>query len=166
MYILLHTRRSGILSIMSLHEQIKNEVKQAMFAKDSVRLNTVRGLIAAFMNEAVSKKKKPDTELTDEEALEVIRRSVKQRKDSIDQFKKGGREDLAVSEEAELAILSAYLPASMSKEEIMKVAEAKKSELGITDKSKMGMLMGMIMKDLKGKAEGDLVKEVVESLFN
>ena len=54
----------------------------------------------------------------------------------------------------------------MSKEEIVKVAEAKKSELGITDKSKMGMLMGMIMKDLKGKAEGDLVKEVVESLFN
>src|SRR3989344_1216587 len=90
---------------MTLHQDIKNQVTEAMKARDSIRLNTLRGLLAAFTNEAVAKKMKPDTQLTDEQALEVIRRSVKQRKDSIEQFRKGGREDLVTAEEAELEIL-------------------------------------------------------------
>lgn len=151
---------------MSLHNQIKTEATEAMRARDSVRLDTLRGLLAAFTNEAVAKRMKPDTELSDEMALEVIKRSVKQRKDSIGQFRKGGREDLASAEEAELKILGAYMPAQMSKDEIIKIAAAKKGELGITDKKDIGKLMSVVMSVLKGKADGREVKEVVDELFS
>lgn len=148
-----------------MHQQIKDHIKEAMLAKDSVRLNTLRGILAAFTNEVVAKKRKPDEMLADDEALEVIRRAVKQRKDSISQFRAGGREDLAVDEEAELAILQTYLPTMMSRDEIKIVAEQKKAEMGVTDKSKMGMFMGAVMKELKGRADGDDVKAVVEELL-
>jgi hypothetical protein len=148
-----------------LHQQIKDQVKIAMLAKDAVRLGVLRGLLAAFVNDAVAKKKKPDTELTDDEALDVIRRSVKQRKDSIEQFRKGNREDLAGAEEAELAILTTYLPAAVSRDEIRKVVEAKKAELGVTDKSGMGKLMGAVMKELGSNADGNDVKAVIEEIL-
>lgn len=150
---------------MTLQQQIRDGIKQAMLAKDSVRLNVLRGLVSAFTNELVAQKRKPQEELNDEEALSVIKRSVKQRKDSIDQFKAGGREDLVASEEAELAILQTFLPATMSKDAIRVIAEKKKAELGVTDKSKMGMFVGAVMKELKGQADGADVKEVIESLF-
>lgn len=149
-----------------MHQQIKDNIKEAMLAKDSVRLNTLRGILAAFTNEVVAKKRKPDEMLADDEALEVIRRAVKQRKDSISQFRAGGREDLAVDEEAELVILQTYLPTMMSRDEIKIVAEQKKAEMGVTDKSKMGMFMGAVMKELKGRADGDDVKAVVEELLS
>jgi uncharacterized protein len=148
-----------------IHQQIKNDLKAAMLAKESVKLSVVRGILAGFTNELVTLKRKPSEELSDDEALGVIRRLSKQRKDSIEQFRGAGREDLASKEEEELAILGTYLPAMMSKDEIKKVAEAKKTELGIDDKSKMGMFMGAVMKELKGNADGSDVKEVVESLF-
>jgi uncharacterized protein YqeY len=151
---------------MALQQQIKDQIKKAMLAKDAVRLSVLRGLSAAMTNELVSMKRKPDAELSDEEVLNVIRRQVKQRKDSILAFNKGGRQELAAAEEAEMKILETYLPQMMSKDEIRPIAEAKKAELGATDKSKMGMLMGAVMKELKGKADGVDVKEVVESLFN
>ena len=150
---------------MTLHQSIKGGIKEAMLKKDSVRLGVLRGLTAAFTNELVAKSRMPSDELTDEEALAVIKRAVKQRKDSIDQFMKGGREDLAKDEKAELAVLETFLPATMSKDEIRKVAEAKKAELGIADASKLGQFIGTVMKELKGKAAGADVKEVVESLF-
>jgi hypothetical protein len=150
---------------MPLQQTIKDQVKEAMLAKDAVRLTTVRGLVAAFTNELVAKKRKPTEELSDDEVLDVIRRGVKQRKDSIEQFRKGNREDLALAEEAELVVLQAYLPASISKDEIKKVVEAKKDELGVTDKSGMGKLMGAVMKELKNRADGNDVKEVIDSLF-
>ena len=151
---------------MTLHQQIKEQIKEAMKAHEEVRLRTLRGLSAAFTNELVATKRPPQEELTDEEALNVIRRAVKQRKDSIEQFEKGGREDLAQGEKEELAVLEAYLPQMMSREEVLKVSQAKMEELGITDKSKMGMFMGAVMKELKGKADGDVVKSVVEELLN
>lgn len=150
---------------MSLHAEIKEEIKKAMLAKDQVRLDTIRGVSAAFTNELVAKGRKPQEELTDEEGIVVIKRLVRQRKDSIEQFLKGGREDLANNEKAELAILETYLPQSMSKDEIKKVAEAKKKQLGITDKAKIGQLIGAVAKELKGKAEGSDIKAVVENLF-
>lgn len=150
---------------MALHEQIKNEVQEAMKAKETVKLEVLRGIIAAFINELVSKKRKPDEILEDDEGLQVIGRLAKQRKDSIEQFKKGNREDLVQAEEAELKILETYLPEMMNKEEIEKIAKAKKEELGISDKSKAGILMGALMKELKGKADGGDVKEVADSLF-
>ena len=150
---------------MKLHQQIREEIKEAMKAKDTVRLGVIRGLVAGFTNELVSLKRMPDGELSDDEALNVIRRGVNQRKDSIDQFTKGGRNDLADSEKAELAILETYLPAQMSKDEVLKIAEAKKNEMAITDKSKSGQLMSAIMKELKGKADGNLVKSVVDEIL-
>lgn len=150
---------------MSLQEQIKGEIKTAMMAKDSVKLTVVRGLATAFMNELVATKRTPQDTLSDEEASAVIRRAIKQRKDSIEQFSAAGRTELAESEQAELAVLETYLPKMMSQDEIRPIAEAKKAELGIADKSKIGMLMSAVMKDLKGKADGTDVKAVVESLF-
>ena len=136
-----------------------------MMAKDSVSLETYRGMSAAFTNELVSKGKKPTDVLTDEEALAVITRMSKQRKDSIDQFNKGNRQDLVEAEEAQLKILETYLPKLMDKSEVETLAKAKKEELGITDGTKKGMLMSALMKDLKGKADGNVVKEAVDSLF-
>ena len=148
-----------------IQTQIKEEIKKAMLAKDTIRLNTLRGVSAAFTNELVSKGKKPQEEIADEDGMAVIRRLVKQRKESIEQFKAGNRQDLVDAETSELVILESYLPQMMSQEEIKKVAEAKKAQLNITDKTKMGMLMGAIMKELAGKADGGDVKIVVESLF-
>lgn len=148
---------------MSLHQDIVAQIKEAMKAKDAVRLGVVRGLAAAFVNELVAKGRKPTEVLPDEEALTVIRRSVKQRKDSIEQFTKGGRKDLADAEAAELNILETYLPAQMSGEEISKVVAAKKAELGVADKKEAGKLMAAVMKELKGKADGAAVKAAVDS---
>jgi uncharacterized protein YqeY len=150
---------------MSIHQDIKNELKPAMIAKDQVKLSVIRGLMTAFMNELVAKKIKPDELLSDEDALNVIRRAAKQRKDSIEQFQAGGREDLVASEEAELKIIETYLPQLMGREEIKQIAEAKKAEMDITDKSKAGILTGALMKDLKGKADGADVKAVVDELL-
>ena len=150
---------------MSLQTDIREGIKTAMLAKDSLRTNVLRSILAAFTNELVAKGRKPQDALTDDEGITVIKRMVKQRKDSIEQFEKGGRADLAADEKAEMAILATFLPASTSKEDIKKVAVAKKAELGMTDKSKMGMLIGAVSKELKGKADGADIKEVVESLF-
>ena len=148
-----------------LHEQIKNNIKDAMLAKDTVRLETLRGMVAAFTNELVAKTKKPTEILTDEETIAVIGRLAKQRKDSIEQFTKGNRMDLVEKETKELAILETYLPKLMEREEIEKVVIKKKEELGVTDPTKKGLLMSALMKDLKGKADGTLVKDVVDSSF-
>ncbi|HBA46011.1 MAG: GatB/YqeY domain-containing protein [Candidatus Nomurabacteria bacterium GW2011_GWF2_40_31] len=147
-----------------LHEQIKNNIKEAMMAKDAVKLRTYRGMVAAFTNELVAKNRKPSEILEDADVLVVIARLVKQRKDSIEQYKKGNRDDLVKEEEAELAILETYLPKMMDRSEVEKIAQAKKDELNI-DATKKGMLMSALMKDLRGKADGSIVKEVVDSLF-
>ena len=148
-----------------LHEQIKTGVKEAMKARDEVRLSTLRGILSAFTNEIVAQKKKPDEILADADALKVIKRLANQRKDSIEQFTKGNRPELAESEQKELKVLEEFLPAMMSQMEIRAIAETKKAELGITDKAKIGQLTGIIMKELTGKADGGDVKKVVDSLF-
>lgn len=140
-------------------------MKEAMRAKDSVKLNVIRGLLSAFTNELVAKGRTPQDKLTSEEELAVVKRAVKQRKDSIEQFTKGGRTDLVENEQAELKLLEVYLPAQMGRDEIEKIAKELKEKLDVTDKSKMGIFMGALMKELKGAADGALVKEVVETLF-
>ena len=139
-------------------------MKEAMKARDTIRLNVLRGLLSAFINEAVAKKRKPDEELSDEEVLAVIVRAVKQRKDSIEQFEKGGRTDLADAEKAELSILETYLPSQMSREEVFEYVKEKAAESDL-DSSKKNQLMGLIMKELKGRADGTVVKEAVDSLI-
>ena len=136
-----------------------------MRSKDAVRLSVIRGLLSAMTNEAVAKGKGPDGQLNEDEMLTLITRAAKQRKDSIEQFEKGGRPELAVAEKAELTIIETMLPAQMSQEEIVAAAKAKAAELGVTDKTGANKVMGMLMKDLKGKADGTAVKAVVDNLF-
>lgn len=150
---------------MALQQTIKEEMINAMKARDTVTTSVLRGLITAFTNELVATKRKPDGILADDEALAVIRRQAKQRKDSIEQFTAGGRSDLAQKEAAELHILETYLPAMIDKEAVATIAQAKKAELAITDPAQKGQLMSALMKELKGKAEGSTVKEVVDELL-
>jgi len=138
---------------------------QAMKAKDEVRLRTLRSLTTAMTNEVVAKKRKPDEFLTDDEAMAVLKRAASQRKDSIDQFTKGGRLELAEPEKEELAVIEAFIPTQMPREEIEVIAKAKIAELN-ADKSKMGMLMGAVMKETQGRADGTIVKEVIEGLLS
>jgi uncharacterized protein len=150
---------------MSLHEQIKNNIKESMKSGDKVRLEVMRGLVTAFTNELVATGKTPQDMLTDEEAIKVITRASKQRKDSIEQFTKGGRTDLVDIEQDQLKILEEFLPKLMDVNEIEAIVKSKLAELEIKDLTKKGMFMASIMKDLKGKADGALVKEVVDKLF-
>lgn len=150
---------------MSLHTDIKAELKEALKAKDAVKLRTVRSMLTAFTNELVAQNKTPQDQLDDTEVLSVIKRLAKQRKESIVQYEANGRPELAVPEKEELLVLESYLPQMLSQDEIRPIAEAKKAELDIDDKAKMGMLVGAVMKELAGKADGGDVKVVVESLF-
>ena len=147
---------------MSLQTDIKAQMIEAMRAKDALRLSVIRGLMSSFTNELVAKKRMPNEELSDEEVLSVISRAVKQRKDSIEQFEKGGRADLAESEKQELSILESYLPAQMSREEVEAYVKEKIAKEN-PEKEKKGQFMGLIMKELKGRADGALVKEAVDN---
>ena len=145
-----------------MHDKIKSDIKDAMRAHEALRLDTLRGLSVAFNNELA--KKAGATSLSDDEVIAIIRRATKQRHDSIEQFEKGGRKDLADKEKAELAILESYLPKLMAREDIEKFVKGKIAGGTTLDKAKIGQFTGMIMKELKGKADGADVKAVVESL--
>ena len=150
---------------MSLHTTIKDGIKDAMRAKDTTRLTVLRALSSSFTNELIAKKRKPDEELSDEDVLTVLSREANRRKDASEQFRIAGRADLAEQEEAELAIIQAFLPEQMSQEEVVAAVTAKKAELGITDNAQKGQLMGALMKDLKGRADGKMVQDAVEESF-
>lgn len=150
---------------MSLHIQIKDELKVAMKAKDAVKLRTVRSMLTAFTNELVATGSTPQGELTDEAVLAVIKRLSKQRKESILQYDAAGRTELSEPEKEELTVLESYLPQMMSRDEIRPVVKKKIAEMGAVDKSKMGMLIGSLMKEFAGKADGGDVKAVVEELL-
>ena len=138
----------------------------AMKARDDIRVQTLRGALAAFTNELVAKGMKPTDEVTDDLAVAVLKRLSKQRKDSIEQFTKGGRTELAEKETKELKIIETYLPQTASREEIEKVVRAKKDEMGVADASGMGKLTGAVMKEFAGRADGNDVKDVVQKLFS
>ncbi|MDE1974908.1 MAG: GatB/YqeY domain-containing protein [Patescibacteria group bacterium] len=155
---------------MTLHQTIKDQVKDALRAKDTIRLDTLRGLNALFLNDIVMGKAEADKDgnITDDKALAIIKRSAKQRKDSIEQFEKGGRQDLAAKEKEELAILESFMPDMMSREEIAIIAKARIEALktgGTFDPKAGGKITGMIMKELAGKADGADVKAVVDELL-
>ncbi len=150
---------------MAIHETLKKSIPDALRAHDEVRLRTLRSLVTAMTNEVVAKKRKPDEYLNDDEAITVLKRAANQRKDSIEQFEKASRADLVEPEKAELAIIESYLPAMMGHEEIMAVAKAKMIELNLSPSADAGKLIGALMKDLKGRADGGAVKAVVDSLL-
>lgn len=144
-----------------IHEDIKKGIPEAMKARDEVKLRTYRSLVTMMTNEMVSKKRKPDEFLTDDEALAVLKRAANQRKDSIGQFDKAGRPELSEPEKLELTVIEALLPAQMSAEEIAAVVAAKKAEM---PEANTGMLTGAVMKELKGRADGAAVKAAIEAL--
>lgn len=150
---------------MAIHETLKKSIPDALRAHDEVRLRTLRSLVTAMTNEVVAKKRKPDEFLSDDESIAVLKRAANQRKDSIEQFEKASRNDLAEPEKLELAIIESYLPQMMPREEIETIVKAKMSEMGVTSKADAGKLTGTLMKELKGKADGGDVKAVVDSLL-
>lgn len=147
-----------------LIDQIKTDMKEAMKAKDDLKVQTLRMAIAACTNELVAKNMKPTDPVDDAMVLTVMKRLSKQRKDAAEQFEKGGRPELAEKETKELAILETYLPQMASREDVLRVATAKKDELGL-DASGKGKLMGAIIKEFGGNADSGMVKEVVDTLF-
>ncbi|PIP15610.1 MAG: hypothetical protein CO003_01725 [Candidatus Portnoybacteria bacterium CG_4_8_14_3_um_filter_44_15] len=160
---------------MTLKEKIQAEVKKAMLEKNAVGVLVLRMLLASILNKEKEKRAKLSkdekdiakleqlSKINDEEALEVISSEVKKRKDSIEQFAQGGRSDLVEKEKKELEVLMKYLPEQISEDEIRKIVKDKIEELNISSgKSEAaGKLMGAIMPQLKGKADGSLVSKIV-----
>lgn len=146
-----------------MQEQIKSLLKPAMIAKDTVRVGTIRMLLAAFTNELVTQGRPPTDPLSDEDCMKVIKRLAKQRKDSIDQFVSGGRPELAEDEKAELAVIEEFLPAQMSEAEIEEKVKARLAAEPL-DPTKKGQFVGVMMKELGANADGALVKSVIDRL--
>ena len=134
-----------------------------MIAKEMDKLQVLRLISAAFTNELVTQGRPPTEPLSDEDCMKVLKRMAKQRKDSIEQFTAGGREDLAESEKAELAIVEALLPAQMSEAEIEARVREKLTDNPV-DASKKGMFIGAMMKELGETADGAVVKSVIDRL--
>lgn len=150
---------------MITHQELKASLPEVMKSKDAVKLRTLRSIITACTNESVATGGTPQDLLDGDATMAVIKRLAKQRKDSIEQYEAANRPELAEPEKEELAVLESYLPQLMNQDEIQPIAEAKKAELGVEDKSKMGILIGAVMKETAGQADGGDVKMVVESLF-
>lgn len=150
---------------MSLYETIGTHLVEAMKSGDTLRRDTLRLLQSAIKNVAIEKRKAA-AEFSDSEVEDVVRRLVKQRKDSVEQFRRGAREDLALKEEAELSLLSVYLPRAMAEDELRALVASALEESRITTKSQIGQAMGVAMKKVAGRAMGDDVRRIVESLLS
>lgn len=149
---------------MSLQRRIDEDLKDAMRAKNAARLSVLRLLKAALKNAAIEKVG-ADGELTDPEAVAVIRKQVKQRQDSIESFEKGGRADLAEKEKAEIAVLSNYLPQAMNAEELQRIVAETIAEVGATSRAQMGAVMKALQSKVAGRADGrTLSTEVARQL--
>ena len=151
---------------MTLHQTIRNDVKEALRLRDKDSLSALRTLLSEIANEVIAQGKDRSEDLPDEDVLRVIGRLAKQRRDSIEQFQKGGRDDLVRSEKAELSILERYLPEQMSEDDIRAFLEKKKSDLGLTDPSHVGALMAASMKELRGVADGKTVMRLAAELLS
>ena len=144
-----------------LRDQLREDVKTAMRAKDALRRDTIRLLQAAIKNADIEKR----GEVGDAVVLTIIQKQLRQRQDSIEQFEAGGREDLADRERAEIGVLEAYLPAQMDRDAIMAAAQAVVARTGASGPGDKGKVMGPLMGQLRGKADGRLVNEVVGELL-
>ena len=149
---------------MSLQEQLVNDMKEAMKSGDSLKVSTIRMLKAAIKNKEIEKGG-TSYKLSDKETLEVIVTAIKQRKDSIEQFTKGHRLDLADKEKKELEILQAYMPPQMSDEDVK--AEVKKAiaETSASSQKDMGKVMKVLMPRIAGRADGAVVNRIVRELI-
>ena len=149
---------------MSLQQQIDNDLKEAMKAKQAERLGVIRMLKAALKNLAIEKGG-PNVLIEDADAMAVIRKQVKQRQDSIESFTKGGRPELAAKEQAEMEILNTYLPKAMSSEDLAALVKEAIAEVGATTKAQMGAVMKIASAKAEGRVDGkSLSMEVARQL--
>lgn len=143
-----------------LEEKILNDYKEAMKNKDTFRSSTLSFLRAGLINLAIEKKKK---NMDDSECLGVIRKQIKERQDSIEQFKKGNRQDLAEKESKELEVLKAYLPQELSENEVKEIIEEVILATGAKEPKDMGKVMKEVMAKSSGRADGKLVSDLVKA---
>lgn len=152
---------------MTIKEKIQNDIKEAMKAKEELRLSVLRMLISAIKNRELEKRSKTGQEetLTEEEVVAAIRSEVKKRKDAAGEFTKGGRVDLAEKELSELQVLLAYLPAEMPDDELERIVKEVISAFGTPTVKEFGKVMGEVMKRIKGQASGDRVSVAVKKFL-
>lgn len=144
---------------MSLLERLNNDMKQAMKSKEKEKLTVIRMVKASLQNEAI---KLQVSELSTDDELTVLSREVKQRKDSLHEFIKAGRDDLVDKLKAEIVILEEYLPKQLTEEELTEIVKETISEVNASSKADMGKVMSAIMPKVKGKADGGLVNRLVQ----
>jgi len=143
-----------------LKEQLLEDLKQAMLAKDEQRLSTIRMLKSALQYYEINKGGAGYT-ATDEDVMDVVEKEVKKRREAIEMYKTGGRNELAEKEEKELQILQAYLPEQLSEDEVKKLVDEAVNSTGASTMQDMGKVMGALMPKVKGKADGNLVSKLV-----
>lgn len=147
---------------MSLHQNLSADIKAAMLAKDADRLGTLRLLKSALGYLAIEQK----TDLVpDADFISVVQKEVKKRRDSIEQFEKGGRPELAAKEKAELTVLEAYLPKALSPDELEALVKACIQETGATSKKDMGAVIRAVQAKAAGRAEGKVISQLVGRLL-
>jgi uncharacterized protein YqeY len=147
---------------VQLTERLAEDLKQAMKAKDKVRLSVIRMVRAAMKNKEIEK----GSPLTDDDVIGVIQKELKQRQDSLQAFESAGRADLIEQARAEIAILQEYLPAALSTEELRELAKRVIEETGAQGRKDMGKVMSALMPQVRGRADGRLVQQVVQSLLS
>ena len=143
-----------------LSQQITEDMKTAMREKNTLALNTIRMLKSSIKNAAIEKGG-ADAELTDPEIVAVIRKEVKKRQDSIEQYKTAGRAELVEQEEAEMAVLNGYLPEPLSEDKIAEIIEAAIAEVGATSRKEMGQVMKIVQEKTAGRADGKTLSQAV-----
>jgi uncharacterized protein YqeY len=148
---------------MSTYQQILSDLKEAMKSRDSDRATVIRSIKANLQEKEISLRSGAGAvELKEEEVIQVLMKAAKQRRDSLDQFEKASREDLAAVERYELEIIESYLPKMMSEMEIQSLVQETAARVGASTPADMGKLMGALMPQVKGKADGSLVNKVVK----
>ncbi|MBB6675575.1 GatB/YqeY domain-containing protein [Cohnella nanjingensis] len=146
---------------MNLADRLNEDMKQAMRAQDKFRLTTIRMIRAAVKNQEIELRRP----LEDNEVLDILSREVKQRKDSLQEFGKAGRDDLASTVAAEIDIITEYLPKQLDEEEIKAIVTQTIQETGASSKADMGKLMGALMPKVKGRTDGKLVNQIVQQFL-
>lgn len=143
---------------MSLSERLNEDMKQAMKNQDKFKLSVIRMIRSAIKNVEIDQKRTLD----DNEVLDILNREVKQRKDSLQEFEKAGRDDLADNVKKELEVISAYMPRQLTAEEVEDIVKQTIQETGASSKADMGKVMGALMAKVKGRADGKLVNQLVQ----
>jgi len=146
---------------MSLFEKIDQDMKQALKAGEKERLTVLRGLKSELKYKQIDKA----DELTDDDAIAVLSSAAKKRRESIEQFQKGGREDLVKKERAELAIITSYLPEQLSEEKLRQIISDAIAESGVDSPQKVGLVMKVVMPKIKGRADGKLVNKLAMEIL-